>query len=307
MSPRRVDLSMQSPSEHSRGGGSDRSERVPTGRGGRLAARRDVLAAGALAAATLAGCLGGGRGDAGGSAGDGSADGDGSMGGQSATGGAGDGSAGTPTDAGSTDAPNAASTTAPATTTGVLGGHPAARAIAAQPTRGPDPAEATGVVVAFEDPSCTRCRAFERDTVPELRAELVDTGQVSLVVRTYPVIYPWGEPAVQALEAAYARDEAAFWGLFDHYFAEQPRFDRDNVLDRTEAWLADNTDLDAAAVVADARNGAYDEAVQTDLRAGKDAGAGRTTPHVFLFRDGEYRTKAAGSVSFDLIRSALGL
>jgi protein-disulfide isomerase len=143
--------------------------------------------------------------------------------------------------------------------------------------------------------------------VPRIRDELVATGQARFVARTYPVVYPWGEPAVQALEATFARSPEAFWGLFAHYFADQDAFSTDNVLPRTEEWLAANTDLDGAAVVADAEAGAYDDAVQVDLDAGEAAGVGRTTPTVFLFRDGEYVTRAGGSVSFDLITSALGL
>ena len=186
-----------------------------------------------------------------------------------------------------------------------LAGHPAAQGLDAQPTLGT--ADATATIIAFEDPSCPRCRAFERNTVPQLRSELVDTGQARFVARTYPVIYPWGEPAVHALEATFARSPEAFWGLFAYYFDEQDSFSTDNVLTRTEEWLAANTDLDGASVVADAEAGAYDEAVQADLDAGEAANVGRTTPTVFLFRDGEYVTRAGGSVSFDLISSALGL
>ena len=186
-----------------------------------------------------------------------------------------------------------------------LDSHPAARALDAQPQLGPS--DATATIVAFEDPSCPRCRAFEQRTVPKIRSDLVDTGQARFVARTYPVIYEWGRPAVDALEATFARSDDAFWGLFEHYFAEQGSFSTDNVLPRTETWLADNTDLDAAAVVDDAEAGAYDDAVQTDLDAGEAATVGRTTPTVFLFRDGEYVTRAGGSVSFDLITSALQL
>lgn len=229
---------------------------------------------GGLAGTALAGCAGAGMGD-GGSAGDGSSTGDG-------------GSTG---DEGSGD----------------IQTHPAAAGLAAQPTLGPDPFGAEAVVVAFEDPSCPRCRAFERETVPEIRENLVETGRGSYVFRGYPVVYPWGEPATQALESTFARSAGAFWALADHYFAEQSSFDTENVLPRTREFLAASTDVDAEAVVADAESGAHDAAVQADLAAGMDAGAGRTTPTVFLFRDGQYRTRAAGSVSWAVVKNALGL
>jgi protein-disulfide isomerase len=193
--------------------------------------------------------------------------------------------------------------------------HAAANGLDGQPYRGPDPTDAPATLIAFEDPSCARCRAFERQVVPELRGD-VEAGRLSLVARNYPVVYPWGKPATQALEAVYARSDdggdgeeaiRAYWGLFDHYFAEQDAFSEGNVLSRTESWLAANSELDAEAVVADAEAEAYDDAVQTDLDAGDAAGADGVTPSLFLFRDGRYRTKARGSVSYDVIAGALGL
>ena len=185
--------------------------------------------------------------------------------------------------------------------------HPAAATLAEQPLKGPDPFESDAVIVAFEDPSCTRCRAFERDTVPRIEAELVEPGRASLVFRGYPVVYEWGGPATHALEATFARDAEAFWALKDHYYGNQPDFDVDNVLELTREFLAAETGVDADAVVGAVEAGATEAAVRADLDAGMTAGAGRTTPTVFLFRDGRYRTKAAGSVSFSVVRNALGL
>lgn len=188
-----------------------------------------------------------------------------------------------------------------------FGDHAATRGIQQQPFLGPEPGEAKGTIVAFEDPSCSRCKAFETGPLQKIESELVETGKATYVFRGYPVVYPWGESATQALEATFARDADAHWALLDHYFATQGEFSTDNVLDRTEQFLAAKTDLDAAAVVADAEAKSYDAQVQADLEAGDAGGAGRITPTVVLFRDGEYRTKARGSVSFSLVKAALGL
>lgn len=188
--------------------------------------------------------------------------------------------------------------------------HSSLAALDEQPFLGPPPREARGLIVAFEDPSCTRCRAFEERVVPEIRANLVDPGAASLVFRGYPVVYQWGQPAVRALEATFDRDAGTFWSLVDHYFGNQSEFrsaDAASVYEKTATFLSDQTDLDGDAVVAAAADGEYDAAVQTDLDAGKAAGAGRTTPHIFLFRDGQFLTKAAGSVSYGVIESALSL
>lgn len=182
--------------------------------------------------------------------------------------------------------------------------HPAARDLASQPRFGPPPGEAAGTVVAFEDPSCPRCARFERETVPRIRSELAD--DATFVFRLYPIVYEWGRPASRALEATFARDDAAHWALADHYFSNQSAFDAGNVLDRTRSFLDGETAVDGAAVVEAVEAGEADAAIETDRSAAEDAGAS-ATPAVFLFRDGTYRTKASGSVSFDVVRGALGL
>ncbi|MFD1633770.1 DsbA family protein [Haloplanus ruber] len=185
-----------------------------------------------------------------------------------------------------------------------LSTHPVGTDLNVQPRLGPEPGLAPATIVAFEDPSCPRCAAFEQNTVPQIRTELVDPGEATFVSRTIPVVYPWGSPATYALEATFARDADAFWTLAAHYFDRQDTFDRDNVLDRTESFLAAETDVDAAGVVDDAEREVHADAVQTDLDASEAADVDGT-PTVFLFRDGEYRTRATGSVSFDFVTGAL--
>jgi protein-disulfide isomerase len=180
--------------------------------------------------------------------------------------------------------------------------HPAAAGLDAQPRRGSLDGH---VVLAFEDPSCSMCRNFHRNTVPDIQSNIVDPGLGAYVVRTYPIIYPWGEPATQALESTFARSEDAFWSLFGHYFETQDQFTSDNVLDRTATFLNDGTDVDGDAVVTDADERAHDDAVQADITAAENADLPQQTPIVLLFRDGEYVTRANGNVSYDLIAQAL--
>lgn len=183
-----------------------------------------------------------------------------------------------------------------------LDDHPSAAGIRDQPRLG----DLDGhVIVAFEDPSCPNCRRFEENTVPKIQSNLVDEGKAAYVFRGYPVVYPWGRPASHALEATYDRDADAFWSLVDYYFDNQPDLNGDNVVDRTEQFLDGETSVDGAAVRSDVGDDAYADAVQTDLDAGEEADA-TSTPTVFLFRDGEYLTKASGTVSYDVIETALG-
>lgn len=181
--------------------------------------------------------------------------------------------------------------------------HPAAADLDAQPTLG----EATDtLIVAFEDPSCTLCRRFEQNTYPRLVSELVEPGDAAFVYRGYPIIYPWGEPAAAVLEATYAVDEAAFWALKDHYYAEQESFSTENVYEASQSFLANETAVDAEAVVSAARDGEADDAVALDVDAGETLEIGQT-PEFYLFADGVFRTTVRGAQGYDVFASALGL
>ncbi len=184
--------------------------------------------------------------------------------------------------------------------------HPAMRDVEDQPALGPPPGDAEATIVAFEDPSCHRCRVFALETVPKIESNLVDPGTATYVYRWYPVVYEWGKPATKSLAATFEREADAFWALQEHYYRTQDEFSTGNVLDRTRTFLDEETAVDGAAVVDAVEAGEVDEAVQRNLDAGEAADA-TTTPSVYLFEDGEFRTKASGSVSYDAIESALDL
>jgi protein-disulfide isomerase len=205
---------------------------------------------------------------------------------------------------GSTTADGGGSSGAPTLST-----HPAGDAIESQPSLGPPPGEAAGTIVTFEDPSCPTCARFERETVPQIRENLTETGEATFVFRGIPVVYDWGQPATRALEATFVADADAFWTLAEHYFANQSAFRTDGtgaVYDTTADFLSAETGVDGSAVVEAARAGDADAAVQADLSASEDADV-RATPTTFLFRDGELRTQVRGMARYDVIAGALGL
>jgi protein-disulfide isomerase len=185
-----------------------------------------------------------------------------------------------------------------------VGGHPAGEGLSAQPVIG-DLSETSATIIAFEDPSCPRCRAFEQEVVPQIRSNLVDPGKAAFVFRGYPVVYSWGEPACHALEAAVTQSRVGHFELAEHYFTEQDSFSIENVVDRTRQFVESETALDVEPIAMAAAERTEKVAVQTDLDAGMTAGAGQITPTLFLFKEGEYLTKASGSVSYDLIAAAL--
>jgi protein-disulfide isomerase len=187
-----------------------------------------------------------------------------------------------------------------------LSEHAAATDLGTQPTLGPSPSEAEGTIVAFEDPSCPACARFERSTFPEIKSELIDSGRVSFVFRGIPVVYPWGDPATLALEATYSRSAEAFWRLKAFYYREQANVGTENVQDVTRQYLADQTDVDADAVISDIQSETSRDAVDVDLQASQDAGV-RGTPTFFLFSGDSFATEIVGPQSYDVFANSLGL
>lgn len=191
-----------------------------------------------------------------------------------------------------------------------LTAHPAAADLGAQPTLGPAPAEGSGTIVAFEDPSCRACARFERDTFPQLKTQLVEGKDVSFVFRGVPLVEAWGQSATRdatlAMEATYARDAAAFWSLKAFYYREQDRLGGDTVREVTRRFLEAETDVDADVVMSDVERGAQSDAVDADLDAARDAGV-RGTPWFFLFRDDSFVSDVSGPVSTDVFADSLGV
>lgn len=183
--------------------------------------------------------------------------------------------------------------------------HPAAVNLASQPRLG-SLDESQHTIIAFKDPSCPRCRAFKQSTVPEIRSELVSPNKAAYVLRNYPIVFPWGEPATQALEATADRSTSAHWELERYYYDVQEDISAENVIDKTRTFLESNTDLTASDVISDVEAEAYSDAISADRTAGEESEINNTTPAVLLFRDGEYVTTATGSVSYDVIATALG-
>lgn len=188
-----------------------------------------------------------------------------------------------------------------------LAAHPIGRGIDDRPHRGPGPTEAPATLVVLDDPSCPNCARFHRQTVEPLVADYAASGDLAVVSRPYPVIYPWGSDAAHALEATFDRDADAFWELLAYYFDAQNDLGSDDVYDRTRTWLEAETSLDAAAVVEDARAGTFQDRIDETIAAAADAGVGRTTPTSFAFLDGELQTTLTGSQSRTSVETVLQL
>lgn len=197
-----------------------------------------------------------------------------------------------------------------ATTTGTiysLPDHPALAKLDGEPTRGPEPNRAPGLIVAFEDPSCPSCRRFEANTFPQVLSNLVEPGKASFVYRGVPVVAPWGADALRVMEGITASGQPGFWKLKEFYYANQRRVNPDNVYSQSASFLKENTEVaQVDGLVEAARQNKWDRNIRRDIDAAEAAGV-RGTPSFFLFKEGEFLTSFSGAKSYDLFSQALQL
>ncbi|MEF9475845.1 MAG: DsbA family protein, partial [Candidatus Mariimomonas ferrooxydans] len=80
--------------------------------------------------------------------------------------------------------------------------------------------DAPVTIIEFSDFQCPFCRRSYTDTLPQIKANYVDTGKVKLVYRDFPLsFHPAAQPAAEAFECA--EEQGKEWELHDKLFDEQ--------------------------------------------------------------------------------------
>src|SRR3546814_6389823 len=72
-------------------------------------------------------------------------------------------------------------------------------------------------IIEYASLTCGHCAAFHRDTLPQVKAEWIDSGRARLVFRHYPL----DQLALRAAAAANCVQGAAFFGFMDVLFKNQ--------------------------------------------------------------------------------------
>ena len=87
------------------------------------------------------------------------------------------------------------------------------------PSMGSPSAKVT--IIEFGDYQCPACRAFWRDTEPQIKKAYIDTGKVRLVYRDFPLEQVHPEAVLGAMAAQCANDQGKYWEMHDRIFREQ--------------------------------------------------------------------------------------
>ena len=136
--------------------------------------------------------------------------------------------------------------------------------------------EAPITLIEFSDYQCPFCRQFVETTLPGLKKEFIDTGQLRYVFRDFPIdqIHPLARKAAEAAHCA--GDHGKYWTMHDLLFQHQDALQQDQLV-----AYAQQIRLDTTAFRGCLEEGKHQASVQQNLTDGMSAGI-RGTPAFVL-------------------------
>lgn len=84
-------------------------------------------------------------------------------------------------------------------------------------------ADAPVTIIEYSSLTCPHCASFHRTTLPQVKADWIDTGKARLVYRHYPL----DRLALRAAAAANCIEGDGFFGFIEVLFKNQERWSRD--------------------------------------------------------------------------------
>lgn len=136
-------------------------------------------------------------------------------------------------------------------------------------------ASAPVTLIEFSDFQCPFCGRYVRETMPQIKAEFVDTGRVRYVFRHFPIesLHPEAVGSARAADCASAQDK--FWPMHDRLFSNPKGHTPDALAEHARA-----AGLSMPAYTA-CMSGPGRSVVAEDLDAGTQGGA-MGTPAFFI-------------------------
>ncbi len=155
-------------------------------------------------------------------------------------------------------------------------------------------------VVEFTDYQCPYCAQFAAQIWPQVREQLVETGEIYWVLKDFPLdqLHPQARLAAQAARCAAEQD--AFWDMHDALFARQKEWAEQENAAEVLVQIAADLSLNEADVEQCLRQERYADQIEADLNDGLEAGV-RGTPSFFF--NGYYNS---GVLPYDAFATILG-
>jgi protein-disulfide isomerase len=137
-------------------------------------------------------------------------------------------------------------------------------------------------IVEFTDYQCPFCSRHSVETMPLIRSEFIETGQVYYILKDLPLDDLHAEARLAAAAARCAGDQEAYWEMHDLLFARQEQWaGKGDEAAALFAGYAGELSLDAEELAACLDDGRHEEAIEQNVQEAQSLGVGGT-PHFFV-------------------------
>jgi protein-disulfide isomerase len=169
------------------------------------------------------------------------------------------------------------------------------------PVRGNPAAPVT--IVEFSDFQCPNCGRFARNTAPQIVEEYVETGQVNIVYKHFPVRGPDSMSASSALQCA--GDQGKFWEFHDLLFNDQEAEGSGWASTENMKEFASELGLDREEFDSCLDSEKYKSFVEDDFAFAREIGATGTPTFVVVNSDGSEPEGILGAQPFSSFKTVL--
>jgi len=144
--------------------------------------------------------------------------------------------------------------------------------------------DANITIVEFGDFQCPYCAQFSQQTYPQIVNNYIETGQVNMVWKDYPLTeigHEWARPAAMANECVYREGgDEAFFNVKEQVFTNQNQLNAGNVRSEIISY-AEEENVSSEAIRSCMNSQNPGQAVDQDKSDGRSSGV-TGTPTVFV-------------------------
>jgi len=128
-------------------------------------------------------------------------------------------------------------------------------------------------MIEYSSLSCPHCARFQKDVLPQIKKDFIDTGKVQLIQRDFPL----NKPAVQAAQFAHCVGPMRFFTIVDVLFKTQEQWLNENAVEQL-ATIAATAGMDRPTFDACLANKDIEAKIVATRKAGEDAFGIAATP-----------------------------
>ncbi len=151
-------------------------------------------------------------------------------------------------------------------------------------------------LIEFGDFQCPNCGRFARNTSPQIEASYVESGQVSIAFKHFPVVGPDSKPAAMASQCA--NEQGMFWEFHDELYNNQGNENSGWVNKDNLKQIALNIGLDKQSFDSCLDSNKYESLVENDLSLAKQIKFTGTPSFLVLKSDGSKPVALTGAYPY---------